>query len=195
MLPSLTTWLAWRPSERELLLLKSLFGIALVAWLGSAYNSVTAAQAAAASAQERLGQARAKFAGLSQRDTFALHTRQIGQLQALTMQDPTAQLSELRMREELTELAVRAVLSGLLVEDVPQSLDGLTRPAPPSQFAVLRMTLEADYDHAGFVRLLRELEQFYRGYLIDGVEVRSDGQKRRLRLALRILHQPGETGR
>jgi hypothetical protein len=111
------------------------------------------------------------------------------------MRDPTVQLSELRMREELTELAGRAGLVNVVIEDVARPFDGLTQPVAKTGFVAVSMTLEASFDWAGFARLLRELEQFYRGYLIDGVGVRSDGDRRRLRVSLRILHQTGESGR
>lgn len=187
--------LTWRPSGRELLLLRILGGIVVAAWLWSAYTSMVAAQAEHGQASERLGRARLQFARLSDSGALAAYKDQTGRLAGLTMRDPTVQLSELRMREELTELAVRAGLVNVVIEDVARPFDGLTQPVAKTGFVAVSMTLEANFDWAGFARLLRELEQFYRGYLIDGVAVRSDGDRRRLRVSLRILHQTGEFGR
>lgn len=186
--------LAWRPSARERVLLGLLGGVAILVWLWSGYASTVSAQAELEQAGERLGRARQQFAMLSDSAALAASKRQSGQLTALSMQDATVQLSELRMREELQELAARAGLSNVVIEDAARPFDSGTGPAAKAEFVPVLMTLEADFDWAGLARLLRELEQFYRGYLIDGVEARTQGDKRRLRLSLRILHQSGETG-
>lgn len=185
----------WRPTLREQRLLWLLAGVAIAAWALSGFSAMQSANAAHSEATDRLSQGRQQFARLSDSRVLAASKQQSGQLNALTMQDPTVQLSEMRMREELTELAARARLSNVLIEDAPSGADEAKVSAKTPDFVVLVMTLEADFEWSAFVRLLGELEQFYRGYLIDGVEVRSDGEKRRLRVALRILHQNGEAGR
>lgn len=185
----------WRPTLREQRLLWLLTAIAIAAWALSGFSAMQSANAAHGEATDRLSQGRQQFARLSDSRVLAASKQQSGQLNALTMQDPTVQLSEMRMREELTELAARARLSNVLIEDAPSGAGEAEVSAKTPDFVVLVMTLEADFEWSAFVRLLGELEQFYRGYLIDGVEVRSDGEKRRLRVALRILHQNGEAGR
>ena len=180
---------AWRPSARELWLFKILLGILIAGWVWSSYSSIQSAVQNETAAQERLAEARRQFSRLSDTKMLAAQERQSNQLLTLTMDDPTPQLSQLRMREELTDLATRSGLSNVTIEDVVAPIDGQSTPRREPEFVALSMSLEADFDWSAFARLIRELEGFYRGYLIDGVEARSDGQVRRIRLTMRILHQ------
>ncbi len=184
----------WRPTLREQRLLWLLAGVAIAAWALSGFSAMQSANAAHSEATDRLSQGRQQFARLSDSRVLAASKQQSGQLNALTMQDPTVQLSEMRMREELTELAARARLSNVLIEDAPSGADEAEVSAKTPDFVVLVMTLEADFEWSAFVRLLGELEQFYRGYLIDGAMAKSGGCAWRCGFCIRTGRPDGDPG-
>lgn len=179
----------WQPSERERQLLKLLLCLGFVGSLHIAQDRVQTSISAEADAHARLYKVRAQMGQLSNKHYAAFLAEQHRELVALTMNDPTKPLSDLRMREELTELALRAGLSKISVADVAESMPSEVATNQP-KFSALRLVLEADFDWTGLVRLAGQIEEFYRGYLIDGIEVRSKGELRQMRITLRILHEP-----
>lgn len=181
----------WQPSQREQILLKAFLWLGFAVALLMIHGRLQTSVAAQTEAHARLFRVRAQMAQLSNKDFAAFLAEQHRELVALTMNDPTKPLSDLRMREELTELALRAGLTKVSVSENTQSLPAMPT-TEPQLISALQLTLEADFDWQGLVRLTGQLEEFYRGYLIDGIEVRSKGELRQMRITMRILHEPQE---
>lgn len=187
----ISSFLKWQPSSREQTLLKMVLGLGFAGALLMTYDYLKMSVADQTDANARLIKVQAEMAQLSNKDFAAFLAEQHRELVTLTMNDPTKPLSDLRMREELTELALRSGLTKVSVsENAPSLAD--TPTADAQIISALQLTLEAEFAWQGLVRLTGQLEEFYRGYLIDGIEVRNKGELRQMRITLRILHEPQE---
>lgn len=183
----------WRPSRRE----RKLFaGLALIATAGfgaHALDDMDQAEAAHAAASNRLARLRQDHATLSGDGLQAQLAAQKLQLSSLRMTDQTPQISRLRMHEELLDLATRAGLTGVAIVD--DSTQDLAEDESTAAFTAIETSLEADFDQKALSGFLGQLEDYYRAYLVEGVEIRLSPAPARMVLRLRILHQRPELAR
>lgn len=185
----LTKLLDWRPDEREKRLLQMLLGVAIAAWLYVAFDARQTAAAEYAAAQQRLAETRMQFKLLSNNRWRVEIAAQKKLLAQSAIVDATPAISRIRLRGEIMALAASAgltapaILENYAADDISAGQNGKQR------FAALTTTIEFDFDWAGLLRLLEQVEYSGRGYFIDGFEVRQEGDKRRMRVTFRALHQ------
>lgn len=188
MADRLTALLEWRPDDRETRLLQLFLGLAMGVWLYVAFDNRQSAAADYAAAQQRLATARTEINLLSNTQWRARIAAQKKLLAKSVIVDATPAIGEIRLRGEVLALASRAGLSGPeILGDA--STEAVTGSGAKRGFSVLASTVEFDFDWAGLLRLLEEVEIADRGYLIGGFEVREEGDKRRMRVTFCALHK------
>lgn len=179
----------WQPTAREARLLQLLPALLAGAWLYSAYTGMQSADEIGSATQMRLADARAKFKRMSDNDWRNDLAQQHARLEGLTMLDPTPAISLLRMRGEVSELATAAGLTDVKFIEATSSSEFDVKKANARGFSKLTTTFECDFDWAGLGALLDQIEASARSYLIEGIEVRNDGEKQRMRISLKALHR------
>ena len=185
--------LKWRPSERERKLLIALALVAATGFAAMALESLGQARSHHASAMARHSKLKQQFGQFSGDGLQARLAAQKVQLSSLRMSDQTPQISKLRMYEELLELAERAGLRNVALLD-----DGANELAPvdtAATFTAVETSLEADFEQAALTSFLRQLEDYHRAYLVEGIDIRLSPSPARMTLRLRILHQRPGSGR
>jgi hypothetical protein len=184
-----TALLHWRPDDREKRLLQLLLGIAIVGWLYTAFEARQNAAADNAAAQQRLATTRTRFDLLSSNQLRGEIAMQKKLLARLVIAEATPAISEIRLRGEILALSSRAGLPAPIILDNSPTDTAATDKSVKQRFSVLTSTVEFDFEWAGLLRLLEEVEYHDRGYFLDGFEVRQEGDKRRMRVTIRALHQ------
>lgn len=179
----------WQPTARETQLLQLLPALLAGAWLYSAYTGMQSAVDTGTATQIRLADARAKFKRMSDNNWRNDLAQQHARLEDLTMLDPTPAISLLRMRGEVSELATAAGLADIKFIEATSSSDFDVKKANARGFSKITTTIECDFDWVGLGALLDQIESNARAYLIEGIEVRNDGEKQRMRISLKALHR------
>lgn len=190
----LTALLDWRPDAREKRLLQLLLGIAIATWLYIAFDVRQNAAADNAAAQQRLVKTRAQVNLLSDNQLRSEIAAQKKLLAQSVIVDATPEISKIRLRGEVLVLSSRAGLAAPVILDNYTTDTVSADKSAKQRFSVLTATIEFDFDWAGLLRLLEQVEYYGRGYFIDGFEVRQDGDKRRMRVTFRALHQKQGAG-
>lgn len=185
---TITSFIKWRPNANEQRLLVILAGVALSAMLLSIRNNRDEAGARNHAATQRLTQARAQFTQLSDGVLTTQLLTQGRMLENQRLTDPTPEIARLRMQEELILLAGRAGLINARVVDAPFMDADSNQPSPPASIRALKATIEAEFDWAALIALLGALEAHYRGYIIDSLETRKEGDTRTMRIGLCALY-------
>lgn len=186
---ALATIREWQPTARETQLLQLLPALLAGAWLYSAYTGMQSAVDKGTATQIRLADARAKFKRMSDNNWRNDLAQQHARLEDLTMLDPTPAISLLRMRGEVSELATAAGLADIKFIEATSSSDFDVKKANARGFSKITTTIECDFDWVGLGALLDQIESNARAYLIEGIEVRNDGEKQRMRISLKALHR------
>lgn len=190
----LTALRDWRPDDREKRLLQLLLGVALAAWLYLAFETRLAAAADHAAAQQRLAATRRQLNLLSNNQWRSQIAAQKRLLARSVIVDATPDISEIRLRGEVLALSGRAGLPApVILDEGTVNIVSLDQ-SPTRRFSVLTTTVESDFDWAGLLRLLEEIEYHDRSYFIDGFEVRREGDTRRMRVTFRALHKTQGAG-
>ncbi|MCW1400932.1 hypothetical protein OKA06_00830 [Novosphingobium sp. MW5] len=180
---------SWRPSERELRLLLACCGAALCLCWSISYDLLQSAKQDLDAADVRLTRVQAETAVLSSSEQRDALSRQRMTLAALSMFDATPSISQLRMREELVDLADQAGFRNLeVISDVPTEQAANNKPEKVAYSAIIT-TLEADFDLPALIALIGQIELYQTGYLIEGIELRNDGKSPKMRASFRILHR------
>lgn len=190
----LTALLDWRPDDREKRLLQLLLGIAIAAWLYIAFDTRQNAAADNAAAQQRLAETRTQFKLLSNNQWRVEIAAQKKLLAQSAIVDATPAISKIRLRGEVLALASSAGLTAPVILDNYTTDTVSAEKSAKQRFSVLTTTVEFDFDWAGLLRLLEQVEYSGRGYFIDGFEVRQEGDKRRMRVTFRALHKKQGAG-
>ncbi len=190
----LTALLDWRPDDREKRLLQILFGVAIAVWLYASFETRQNAAADNAAAQQRLAKTRTQFNLLSNNQWRGQIAAQKKLLAQSVIVDATPAISEIRLRGEVLALSSRAGLPAPVILDNSSTDTVSADKSAKQRFSVLTTTVEFDFDWAGMLRLLEEVEYYDRGYFIDGFEVRQEGDKRRMRVTFRALHKKQGAG-
>lgn len=190
----LTALLDWRPDAREKRLLQLLLGIAIATWLYIAFDVRQNAAADNATAQQRLVNTRAQVNLLSDNQLRSEIAAQKKLLAQSVIVDATPEISKIRLRGEVLALSSRAGLTAPVILDNYTTDTVSADKGAKQRFSVLTATVEFDFDWAGLLRLLEQVEYNGRGYFIDGFEVRQDGDTRRMRVTFRALHQKQGAG-
>lgn len=189
MRPLFASLRSWKPNDRESLLLLAC-GIAVAAYGCSfSYDELIVASQARAEASERLRKVQFDTSALASSEQQEALADQKGKLAALSMFDATPAISQLRMSEELIDLANQAGLrNATIIPDAPTD-GGAEEAGKNAAFSVIVTTLEADFDWPALIALISQIEIYQTGYLIERLELRSDGKARRMRASFRILHR------
>jgi hypothetical protein len=180
---------AWKPNDRELILVLAC-GVALALYGCSlSYDRLGSAVQARAQATEKLWKVQSDTSALASSEQQKTLADQKGKLAALSMFDATPAISQLRMSEELVDLANRAGMRNMtVIADAPAD-GGTEQSTGKAAFSVIVTTIEADFDWSALIALIGQIEIYQTGYLLERLELRPDGKTRRMRASFRILHR------
>lgn len=176
--------------ESRLLMLFASVLVCCVMYYAHAYRQ--SATEALMQAQQRHLKAKSEAFSLASTSYREAITRQKAKLSFLRMIDATPEISKLRMREELAVLAMGAGFKNLKFIDELSVDNEPEHKKAVNEISVVSLSLEADFDWHALNVLFEEIAQFHTGYLVKALEVRREGNVRKMRLNFRILHQaPG----
>lgn len=185
----LSALLFWRPNDRELRLLLACGGALLAYGWSASYDELRESIDNRARAAERLAKVRSDTMAMASLEHLQALSDQKMNLAALSMFDATPAISQLRMQEELVDLATRAGLANLTVVEELSGQTGAEAPSSKTAYSAIVTTIEAEFDWAAMATLIGQIEQYKTGYLLERLEMREDGKARRMRAGFRILHR------